>query len=287
MPLLSVCIPTYRGGRHLARCLGGVLAQRDVELEVIVGDDASDDDTLEVARGLRDPRVRVHAFTQRAGIAGNWNRTWSLARGDYAALVGQDDWLEPDWGASLVGLLERHREADLAFGRRRFEFTDEAARRTLGRFFEHEYPAMLAPFYARIGEVVAAEVMIEEAMRHRFEINLIGEPAFVVVRRDTPEARAGFHPEMVQMLDWEFSSRFFASRPILHCARELGAYHLHGAGASVGNAPMARHYRECDHMLGSVLERFAPRLAAEQRAILAERRREVRELAARHAAAGT
>ena len=262
----------------MGRCLASVLAQQGVELEVVIGDDASDDDTLAVAREVDDPRVAVHGFGERAGLAGNWNRCWQLAQGDYAALVGQDDWLEPDWGRSLVGLLEAHPDADLAFGRRRFEFADAEARAAIGEFFEREYPAILARFYARISDVVPPRVMIEEALRHRFEINLIGEPAFSVVRRKSPAAREGFHPDLAQLVDWEFAMRFFIDRPILHCPRELGVYRIHASGASVENVP--RHYAECVVLLSSVLRRFGNRLTDEQRRALGVRRDEVRRLAA-------
>lgn len=281
MVKLSVCVPTYNGSAFLRSCLASVLAQ-DEDLELLVGDDASTDDTLDVARGFADTRVRVHAFQSRAGLAGNWNRLLQLAQGEFVSLVGQDDHVRPTWAQTLVGLLDRHPEATLAFGRRAFAFEDDESRAAVGDFFEHRYPAMLAPFHAAIGELIPSSQMIEQAMRFCFEINLIGEPSFVVVRRDTPAVRAGFDAGMSQLIDWEFFTRHFVHTPIAHSPALVGTYRIHARAASIGNAPLARHYREFDHLLHVVRRRFEARLTAAQAGQLADRHREVERLVAEH-----
>ncbi len=277
MSLVSVCIPTYNGSRTLRRCLNSVLAQ-DADVEVVIGDDHSSDDTREIARSFQDPRVRMKEFPERLGMTRNWNRTIALARGDYVALVGQDDELEPFWARKLGGLLERHPEADLAFGRRRFCFEDEESRATVGDFFENRYPEMLAPFYEHVGEVIPPAQMLEEALRFSFEINLIGEPTFVLFRRDHPAVARGFDENMAQMVDWEFYTRFFRDRPLLHCPEILGTYHIHARASSIDNAPLSKHYREYGYFLDLIRERFASLLAEDQAKMLEARHVEVRGL---------
>ncbi len=291
MATLSFCVPAWNGARFLPQTLKALLAVRGVELEIVVGDDASDDGSAAIARRtaaeLRDARVTVHPFRERLGLAGNWNRTLRLARGDYVCLFGQDDRCRPQFAERLVGLLERHRGCPLAFGRREFELADEESRRAVGDFFERRYPEMVRPFDERlrqVGEVVPPEVMIAEAMRFTFEINLIGEPSFVVLRRDHPAVARGFDERMEQMIDWEFFTRFFADAPIAQCREVVGTYHVHESGSSIRNARLSRHYNEYDYFLGVALERFAPRLAPDQRRALEERRIEVRRLALDHAA---
>jgi glycosyltransferase involved in cell wall biosynthesis len=124
---------------------------------VIVADDGSDDGSAEAARralaelpAADGARVAVHAFRERLGLAGNWNRVLRLARGDYVCLFGHDDRCRPGFAEQLVPLLERHRDCALAFGRREFELADEATRRAMGEFFERRYPEMIAPFEARL-----------------------------------------------------------------------------------------------------------------------------------------
>jgi len=277
---LSVCIPTYQGARHIGRCLSSVLSQQLDDFEVIVADDLSGDGTVEIARAFRDERIVVRCFPDRVGLANNWNRALGLVSqsSDYIAVMGQDDEVERDWAQSLIALLDRHKDADLAFGRRRFAFEDEDSRRAVGDFFERRYPQMLSPFYERIGERIDSSVMIEEAMRHHFEINLIGEPAFTIFRASSAAAREGFCTDLKQLLDWEFSMRFFVDQPIVHCPRTLGTYHIHARAQSIDNAPLSMHYREYHRLLESVERRFDRRLTPAQKESLARRKAEVLEL---------
>ncbi len=291
MARLTFCVPTWNGAPFIERTLAALLAVDGAALEVIVGDDASDDGSADLAqrfaRERRDARVRVHPFRERLGLAGNWNRTLRLARGDYVCLFGQDDLCHPDFAQRLVGRLERHRDCALAFGRRDFVIADEPSRAAMGDFFERRYPEMMRPFEAHVqalGEVIPARVMLDEALRFRFEINLIGEPSFAVFRRDHPAVAVGFDEQMQQMIDWEFFTRFFAEAPVARCHDTIGSYHVHARGSSLANAKLSRHYREFDHLLGVVLERFAATLTAIDRGALEERRNEARRLALEHAA---
>ncbi len=287
MALLSVLVPTWNGEATLGRTLECLLSQEGPELEILVCDDASTDGTVQAALAFGDRRIEVHRNRERAGIVGNWNRGLGLVRGKYVAVVGQDDEVDPGWARSLVDLLERHPEADLAFSRRRFVYDDEESRKVVGHFFSGIYPEMLRAFYGRIGEVIPPEVMFREALVHHFRINLIGEPSFVIFRRENPAVEEGFDPLMTQMMDWEFFTRFFKDKPILHCPKVLGTYHIRGKGASVDNAKnLVRHHREFDHLLELVLERFRAFLDEESRALLREKQREARQEAARLSSGG-
>ncbi len=76
--IVTVAVPTFNGGRHLAEALGGILAQRGVAFELLVSDDRSDDNTLEVVRAAAGDRVRIEVNSERLGLAGNWNRCAAL-----------------------------------------------------------------------------------------------------------------------------------------------------------------------------------------------------------------
>ncbi len=256
-PLLSVAIPTWNGAKTIKRTLEGVLSQEERDLEIIVGDDRSTDETLETVKAVRDPRIKVFGFRERAGITGNWTRTLRLCRGKYAVIVGQDDEVESGWASSLVSALEEHPEASLAFSRRRMVYDDEESKKVVGYFFSGKYPDMLKEFYSSIDEVIGPREMTREAMKHSFEINLIGEPAFVAFRRDHPAVKEGFDPGMTQMMDWEFYTRFFCEKPLVHVPKELGTFHIHVEGSSVAHArTLEKHYREYYHLLGAVIRRF-------------------------------
>jgi len=288
---ITFCVPTWNGAPFLERTLASLLAVRWPAVEIVVADDASDDGTPELARRVAaaDPRGRiaVHSFGERLGLAGNWNRALRLARGELVCLFGQDDFCRPEFAERLAARLLRHDGVGLAFGRRDFHVADEPTRAAIGEFFETGYPAMMRPFETRardLGELLPPRVMVDEAMRFAFEINLVGEPSFALFRRDHPAARAGFDESLRQLIDWEFWTRFFAAGPIARCHDVIGTYHVHQRGSSLANRHLSRHYREYGHLLDLVPQRFAALLTATDRATLEARRLEVARLAEEHAA---
>jgi glycosyltransferase involved in cell wall biosynthesis len=95
LPLVSVVVPSYNHGRFLDECLGSVL-DSDADLELIVVDDGSTDDSRERLREFAgDPRVRV--FEQpNQGAHAALGRGIDLARGEFLFLLNSDDVFEPE-----------------------------------------------------------------------------------------------------------------------------------------------------------------------------------------------
>jgi len=115
VPLLSVVVPTHDVATWLTECLD-TIARQDVDLEVIVVDDHSTDDTLALARrrAEADPRFRVLEATGRGGAAAR-NQGVEQARGRYLIFADGDDIVPRGAYAALVGALEASGD-DLAVG---------------------------------------------------------------------------------------------------------------------------------------------------------------------------
>ena len=96
-PLVSVVMPAYNAARFLRQAVDSVLAQTYGNLELIIVDDCSTDDTLQIMQeyAARDSRVRVIAGEENQGVARVRNRGIQAARGAYIALLDSDDvWVE-------------------------------------------------------------------------------------------------------------------------------------------------------------------------------------------------
>lgn len=94
---VSVIIPCYNGARTLADAVSSVLAQSHAELEVILIDDGSADDTLNIMRSfLSDPRVTVVHSEVNRGVAYSRNLGVRKAKYDWIALLDCDDCWEAD-----------------------------------------------------------------------------------------------------------------------------------------------------------------------------------------------
>lgn len=93
--MISVCIATYNGARYIGEQLASILKQLSAEDEVVVSDDGSTDDTLDIVRSLNDRRIRIVDGPRRHSPTLNFERALRNAKGDYVFLADQDDvWLE-------------------------------------------------------------------------------------------------------------------------------------------------------------------------------------------------
>ena len=111
-PLVSVLIAAFNGAAALPTALAGLRRQRWRNLEILVIDDASDDDTPAVAARLAgaDPRIRVIRMAQNGGAYVARNRGLAEAKGDFVTLHDADDWSHPDKIATQAQFLIGHPE---------------------------------------------------------------------------------------------------------------------------------------------------------------------------------
>jgi CDP-glycerol glycerophosphotransferase len=119
MPAVSVVVICFNDARHLPTAVRSATAQKLRDLEVVVVDDGSDDDTATVAAGLAaaDPRVRYHRLeTNSGGCSRPRNVGMSLATGDYVTFLDSDDVL-PRLACSRLLRAARRSDADVACGR--------------------------------------------------------------------------------------------------------------------------------------------------------------------------
>jgi glycosyltransferase involved in cell wall biosynthesis len=112
--VVSVIIPTHDRAAVVTRAIDSALAQEGAELEVIVVDDASTDDTAEViaARYGADARV-VYISQERTGVAGARNAGLTRARGEFVAFLDSDDVWRPGKLALQLACLARVPEAGM------------------------------------------------------------------------------------------------------------------------------------------------------------------------------
>jgi len=90
---ITVAVPTCNGATHLAETLLSILSQEGVPFDLIISDDRSDDETLDVVRAVVGDQARIVVNSERLGLAGNWNQRVALCLTPFIAIVHQDDLL--------------------------------------------------------------------------------------------------------------------------------------------------------------------------------------------------
>ena len=114
MPKVSVIIPTYNGSDVIKDTIDSVLLQTESDLEVIVVDDGSTDDTSKVVKSFKDVRIK-YFYKDNRGFSSACNYGLSKAKGQYVAFLDHDDlWPVNYLAITLIGL-EKHPEFGLAY----------------------------------------------------------------------------------------------------------------------------------------------------------------------------
>ena len=98
--LLSICIPTYNRATSLANCLNSIkIAQKfidNIEVEVCISDNASDDNTEEVVKSFeKEIKIKYLKNYENLGFAKNAIKVVSAASGEFSWLIGDDDLIIP------------------------------------------------------------------------------------------------------------------------------------------------------------------------------------------------
>ena len=123
MPLVTVFIPCYNQAKVLGRAINSVLSQTYMNLDIIVGDDCSTDETsLIVQTFLKDSRIRYERSYKNLGRVANYRRgLMELALGEwYVNLDGDDYYDNRNYIEQAISLAQERSDSVLVFGRQKY-----------------------------------------------------------------------------------------------------------------------------------------------------------------------
>ena len=95
-PKVSIIIPAYNTSRYITKAVESALGQTEENIEVIVVDDASTDNTVEVVKSFTDQRLTILVNETNKGPSYSRNRALKEAKGEWIALLDSDDWYAPN-----------------------------------------------------------------------------------------------------------------------------------------------------------------------------------------------
>ncbi|MGH7413149.1 MAG: glycosyltransferase family 2 protein [Candidatus Rokuibacteriota bacterium] len=238
-PRVSICIPTYNGSEFLRQALDSALAQTVADVEVVVVDDGSTDDTYTIAQGCArgDPRLRVMRNQTNLGLTGNWNQCVRQARGEWIKFLFQDDYLAEDCVARMLDASEPRSLFVVCARALRFEADAWAPRRELEAYvaehhFRRHFPS---------GSEISPETFAEQVARQPFG-NCLGEPSAMLIHRDAFRRVGAFHSYLIQLPDWEFGARIAVHAGVRYLDEELATFRIH-ADATTARNKARRRYR--------------------------------------------
>jgi hypothetical protein len=114
-PLVSIVIASFNRAQLVARAVRSALAQTYPNVEVIVSDDCSPDDTLAVLSNIIDKRLKIHPQAKNLGCWGNWTAAVRLAKGEFLVFLGDDDELTLNFVESHLASFAAFPESEVVF----------------------------------------------------------------------------------------------------------------------------------------------------------------------------
>ena len=117
LPLVSVIMPAYNAEKYIGSAIESILNQTYARLELVIVEDCSTDNTLEIICRYADGRIKLLQNDVNKGIAYSTNRGINFSQGKYIALMDDDDIAALDRLKFQVDYLEKHDEIDILGGR--------------------------------------------------------------------------------------------------------------------------------------------------------------------------
>ena len=114
-PLVSICVPTYNTEKTVVSTLHSILGQTYRNLEILVVDNASTDNTLALLQQFNDPRIVIHQNERNIGAEANFSKGIRLSTGEYIAIFHADDLYLPNIVEKQVRALQKNPSAGAVF----------------------------------------------------------------------------------------------------------------------------------------------------------------------------
>ncbi len=244
-PLVSVCIPAYNNAEYIEETIRAVLAQTYENLELVVVDDCSGDETPELVERIaaEDSRVRLVRNKKNLGMVGNWNKCLLEASGEYMKLLCADDILKPESIEYELKPLLKYPEVTLVSSDT--ELIDITGKRT-GSF--KRFPVW--------GKMKGRKLAKISLMLNNF----FGAPCNNLFRKDVALAIGGFDKEFPYILDFDMWTRLACEGEVYIIHRELNSFRIRkdsNTGEMIGgknDAYTQEHRRLVEkHRVGGVL----------------------------------
>ncbi|WP_413165795.1 glycosyltransferase family 2 protein [Capilliphycus salinus ALCB114379] len=228
-PLVSVCIPTFNGVRFICEAISSILSQTYSPLEIIISDDGSTDNTIEIAESFRKKTsIKIFIFSHEPlGLAENCNFAISQAKGKYIKFLFQDDLLSPNCITELVKIAEQDEEIGLVFSPREMCFVDEVAETDPDLISVYQDFQNIHQGWSSLQPIQRGEELLSDPHLLKHPINKIGEPSTVLIRREVLDKIGGFDPQLNQLVDLDLWLRILGGYKVGFVNQVLSYFRLH------------------------------------------------------------
>jgi glycosyltransferase involved in cell wall biosynthesis len=215
---VDVIVPCYRYGHFLKECVGSVLAQEATPVRVLIIDDASPDNSAEVAAEIArgDSRVTFLRHTSNKGHIATYNEGIEWVSSEYMLLLSADDYLLPGALNRAAQLMDANPEVSFTFG----------------NALERSSSGLETPIHAVSGNAAARIISGVDFLDLSGPMNIVPTPT-AVVRTEIQHKVGGYRPELTHSGDMEMWFRLAAHGHVGMLKDYQAVYRRHAANMSI------------------------------------------------------
>lgn len=226
-PLVSICIPTYNGAEFIGEAIQSAIAQTYPNIEIIVSDDGSTDQTIAIAQSFQsqiaaDFRIILH---RNYGLSQNWNFCISQAKGEYIKFLFQDDLLEPECIEKMVALAQQNPGIGLVFSPRGIVISETESHPILLKASQSIKD--LHKSWSNLKSIQPGQELLADANCLKNPINKIGEPSTVLITARVFAEIGLFDSGLSQYVDLDMWWRIMANYQIGFVDEKLSCLRIH------------------------------------------------------------
>lgn len=217
MTLISVCIPTYNSSQYISECIDSVVNQSFKNIEIIVSDNCSSDNTVEIVEKKNIKNLKVIRNEENIGMAKNFNLACNEASGKYIKLLPSDDIISPNSIEKSLKFIDNHDEISLiASSKKIINQSSKTIIKKMSTFSEgvHE------------GRDVIWEILNSGR-------NPLGEPTVTLFKKEDFIDVGGFNEKYEFTLDIDLWIRLLEKGNLYFIEEPLGSFRVHPESHSV------------------------------------------------------
>jgi len=206
VPKVSVILPCYNGDKFIRETLESALYQTYNDIEIIVVDDGSTDDSKAIIKSFSDPCIK-YFYKENEGVSVARNHGIRFSKGKYIAFLDSDDLWLPE--KIELQLKEIERQKDIYFVCSGFYLIDSRGQ-------------VLDKIKVKNSTNILKDLLLDG--------NIIGPPSSVLVKREVFKSIGDFDPFLSTSADWDLWIRIAQRYPLAYIDKPLIKYRIHEAG---------------------------------------------------------
>ncbi len=227
-PWLSVLIPTYNGEAYLSSALDSIILQEDNDVECIVVDDESTDNTLSILNAYKDKlSIKIFQRQRQGNWVANTNYALSFARGEYVCFLHQDDLWFKNRLSIMKQLIDQFPE--IGFFLHSSNFVD----------VKGDYLGSWKCPLPTLPEIIKPKLMTEKLLMQNF----ISIPA-PIIKRDVALKVGGLDETLWYTADWDLWLKISACSDTLYYPESLSGFRIHDSSQTIKRSTYLQDFRE-------------------------------------------